>query len=326
MSKEPHGQVYVACVPHVPSLAMIARNENAEFWDAYDARVAELRAFDPELIIAFGADHYSNIHLNLAPAFLIGHAAKAINDCGGTPGRLNVPMDLSEALASALIEQEFDVAVSYDMSVDHGFSNALGNFTGGRLDRFPVIPLHINALNTPRPTMRRCRLLGEAVGRWAATLGKRVAFIGSGGLSHETASVFPQYHGAPDEKFRDYIVRGGDEARKQEWQDGITAMMVNFTTRMANEPRGPTSVRPDWDQAFLDVVASGDLARLDSWTEQAIVERGGSGASEARLWLAALAAGRAAGAKTTGVDYYSGATSLGVGAGVVHATQDEARA
>ena len=177
---------YVACVPHVPLLSMQPRAENVDLWDAYEARIREFEEFDPELVIAFGADHYSNIHLKLAPSFLIGHAATAIDDCGGLPGKLNVPMELSEKLARNLIDHDFDVAVSYDMSVDHGFSNALSFFLRGKIDARPVIPVHINALTEPRPTLRRCRQLGDAVGTWAKSLGKRVAFIGSGGLSHET--------------------------------------------------------------------------------------------------------------------------------------------
>ncbi len=318
-------QAYVACVPHVPALSMLAREQNVQFWAAYDARRQEFRAFAPELIIAFGTDHYSNVHLQLAPTFLIGHAAKAINDCGGVPGRLNVPMDLSEALATALVEREFDMALSYDMSVDHGFSNALGFFTEGQTDSIPVIPLHINCLNSPRPTMRRVRRFGQAVGEWAAQLGKRVAFIGSGGLSHETGGVFPQYHAAPTDDFRDYIVHGGDEARKQVWHDNITVMMENFCARMESDPAGPTSVQPDWDTEFLNVLASGNLETLDSWTDADMVKRGGAGASESRMWLAAMAAGQAAGADHRGVDYYSPSTTLGVGAGVAHATQGEAR-
>ncbi|MFO1402792.1 MAG: hypothetical protein U1F30_16525 [Steroidobacteraceae bacterium] len=34
---------------------------------AYEARIAEFRAFDPELVIAFGADHYDGLHPRRCP-------------------------------------------------------------------------------------------------------------------------------------------------------------------------------------------------------------------------------------------------------------------
>ncbi len=66
------------------------------------------------------------------------------------------------------------------MQVDHGFSGILHAFMGS-LDARPVVPIFVNALCHPRPTFKRCREFGEAVGQFAATLGKRVAFLGSGG-------------------------------------------------------------------------------------------------------------------------------------------------
>src|SRR3954471_20884796 len=74
------GGVYVACVPHSPLVhnEQGRKHELPGFWAAYDARVAEFDAFDPELVITFGADHYSNIHLNMMPSFLIGFNATAI--------------------------------------------------------------------------------------------------------------------------------------------------------------------------------------------------------------------------------------------------------
>src|SRR5262249_14611545 len=111
------GNVYVACVPHTPTIMLQSgqRQASAEFWAAYDERVAEFDAFDPELVVVFGSDHYSNIHLNLTPSFMIGHAAVSINDCGGLPGPLDVPMDQTLALARDLLDEGFDVANSYAM-------------------------------------------------------------------------------------------------------------------------------------------------------------------------------------------------------------------
>src|SRR5690606_4960292 len=87
-------------------------------------------------------------------------------------------------------------------------SAVIGHFLG-TIDARPVIPVFINALAAPRPTFRRCRMLGEAIGEFAAGLGMRVAFLGSGGLSHETGDVFPQWAEARDQRTKDYILHGG---------------------------------------------------------------------------------------------------------------------
>ncbi len=314
------GQVYLACVPHVPFLETQDRALSPEFWESYEARVAEFEAFDPELVIVFGADHYDGLHLKLMPAFTVIQRAEAMDDVGGFPGRLDIPPEIAFACAKALVRDEFDVATSYAMTVDHGFSNVLHNFMGAN-DARPVLPIHINAMCDPRPTFRRCRLLGEAVGRFAKTLGKRVAFLGSGGLSHETGMVFPQYDSAPDEQIRDFIVHGGDrgEITMVKWLETIRNVMLELSPPMASGDFVNEKMNPEWDQAFLAAVTAADLSGLDSWTDEAVEAAAGNGAGEIRQWIAAIAAARAAGADAPVLDYYGHHTPIGVGAAVVHA-------
>lgn len=311
---------YVACAPHVPLLLLQDRAHNPGLWRSYETRVAEFAAFDPELVVVFGGNHYQGIHLNLAPTFAVGHAAEAVDDCGGFAGRLDVPMSTSTALASALVDDGFDLAVSYAMTVDHGFSSVLGTFFGGDLGRRPVIPIHINSLTRPRPTLKRCRQLGEAVGRFAATLGMRVAFLGSGGLSHETESIFPQYDDAPTPEMRDYMVHG-DRAggiTQRSFNDNMVGGMNELSNSLIDGSFVAPWINPDWDKAFLDAFAGGDLTRFDDWSDADIVAGGGHGGGGIRMWIAAAAAGQAAGAPQIGVDYYSDRDSVAVGSAIAH--------
>jgi 2,3-dihydroxyphenylpropionate 1,2-dioxygenase (EC 1.13.11.16) len=73
-----------------------------------------------------------------------------------------------------------DAAVSYRMQVDHGFAQPLELLLDG-LGEKPVIPVFINSVAVPLPSFARARLLGEAIGRFARSTGKRVLFLGSGG-------------------------------------------------------------------------------------------------------------------------------------------------
>lgn len=311
---------YVACAPHVPLLSIQDKAHSAGLWRAYEERVAEYDAFDPELTIVFGGNHYQGVHLNLAPTFMVGQVAEAVDDCGGMPGRLDVPMDLSVRLADALVQADFDIATSYAMVLDHGFSNVLGNFLHGNLGARPVIPVHINSLTFPRPTFRRCRQLGEAVGEWAATLGKRVAFLGSGGLSHQTESIFPQYESAPDQAMRDYMVHGGARGpiNQKLFNDNMVPAMTELSDHLAAGAGIDTGINAAWDRSFLDALAGGDLTSFDVWTDESVLATAGYGGGEVRTWVAAAAAGLAAGASGMKVDYYSDKDPLAVGTAVAH--------
>ena len=312
--------VYVACAPHVPLLSIQDRSHVAELWRAYDDRIAEYDAFAPDLTIVFGGNHYQGVHLNLAPTFIVGQIAKAIDDCGGMPGTLDVPLALSTALAEALVEDGFDIATSYAMIVDHGFSNVLGNFLHGELGARPVIPVHINSLSAPRPTFKRCRQLGEAVGRWAATLDKRVAFLGSGGLSHQTDSIFPQYENAPDQAMRDYMVHGGTKGplNQKIFNDNMVPAMTELSHGLASGAGIDTGINAAWDRDFLAVLGGGDLTGFDGWTDADVLARAGYGGGEVRMWIAAAAAGQAAGAERIAIDYYSDRDPLAVGTAIAH--------
>jgi len=54
-------------------------------------------------------------------------------------------------------------------------------------------------------------------------------------------------------------------------------------------------LNPQWDRHLLDVLASGDLAQIDSWSNEWFVEQAGHSSHEVRTWIAAYAALSAAG-------------------------------
>jgi 2,3-dihydroxyphenylpropionate 1,2-dioxygenase len=314
------GTAYAFCVPHLPFMSMQARELNAGFWAAYDARAGDLRSFDPEVVFVFGSDHYEGQVLRSMPAFMVGQVAEAVADRGGFSGPLDVPGDIALACAEYLVDAEFDVATSYAMQVDHGFSSVLHQVFGA-IGAYPVVPIFVNALVHPRPTFRRCRRFGEAVGRFAATLGKRVAFLGSGGLSHETGEVFPQIHEARDQATRDFLVHGGleGEITREQWRRNLDAGLEIVNGLLMQRTPGVGNVQPEWDRSFLRILESQDLTAFDAWQDAEVLRSAGNGAGEVREWIAALAAAQAAGAGRVVVDHYEAGTCIGVAAAVVHA-------
>lgn len=313
-------KAFLGCVPHAPFMMLQDRELNRPFWDAYAAQARALQAFDPELVFVFGADHYSGQHMRLMPSFAIAQAAEAIDDDGGYPGKLDVPSELSLACAAHVIERGIDVATSFAMEVDHGFSAVIGNFLGA-VDARPTIPVFVNALAAPRPTFKRCRLLGEAVGEFAATLGKRVAFLGSGGLSHETGEIFPQYLDASDARTREYILHGGTrgELTREVWIAEMREGLQAVNGMLLDHVPGVGEIREEWDDEFLRLFTAGDLTVFDAWTDAEVLREGGNGAGEVRQWIAAAAAAQKAGAGPITVDYYSHGLPMGVASVVAHA-------
>jgi 2,3-dihydroxyphenylpropionate 1,2-dioxygenase len=314
------GAAYAFCVPHLPFMTMQARELNAGFWAAYEARARDLCRFNPEVVFVFGSDHYEGQVLRSMPAFMVGQAAEAVADRGGFPGPLNVPGDIALACAEYLVNAEFDVAISYAMQVDHGFSNVLHQVFGS-IDAYPVVPIFVNALIHPRPTFRRCRRFGEAVGRFAATLGRRVAFVGSGGLSHETGEVFPQIEEVRDEATRDFLIHGGLKGTisREQWRINLDAGLEIVNGLLMQRTPGVGNIKPEWDEKFLKMLTSQELTSFDAWEDDEVYRSAGNGAGEVREWIAALAAAKAAGAGNVVVDHYEVGTCIGVAAAVVHA-------
>ena len=311
---------HAVCVPHLPFMTIQERRLNEPFWEAFERRAASLREFDPQIVFVFGSDHYEGQQMASMPTFAIGHAAEAIDDRGGFPGRLQVPESVARACAEFLVNEDFDVASSYAMRVDHGFSAVLHHLFGA-VDARVVVPVFVNALCHPRPTFRRCRRLGDAVGRFAATLGLRVAFVGSGGLSHDTGDIFPQVFEAQDPALRDYLIHGGryGTLTREQWRQNLNAGLTEVNKLLEQRTPGVGDVRRAWDENFLRVLTAGDLAAFDSWDDARVMHEGGNGAGEVREWIAALAAANAAGATHIVLDHYEGGTCIGVAAAVVHA-------
>jgi 2,3-dihydroxyphenylpropionate 1,2-dioxygenase len=317
----PTSAVHAVCVPHLPFLEIQDRAQNAPFWAAYDAQAAALREFDPELVIAFGSDHYEGQLMRAMAPFMIGVQAEAVPDTGGFPGPLQVPQAQARACAEFLMEQEFDVAVSHAMQVDHGFSHVLHRMLGGVAVR-PVIPLFINSLAQPRPSFARVRKFGHAVGCFAAQTGLRVAVLGSGGLSHETGDIFPQVHEAQDPVLREFLIHGGDRGplSRAQWRENLKHGLAEVNRLMQARTPGVGQVRAEWDARFLGLLTQGDLGVFDTWRDAEVEREAGNGAGEVRSWVAAMAAAQAMGAGAPVVDYYEAGTFLTVAAVVTHAS------
>ncbi|MGE5694273.1 MAG: 3-carboxyethylcatechol 2,3-dioxygenase [Candidatus Sericytochromatia bacterium] len=260
--------------------------------------------YDPELVVTFSPDHYNGFFYKLMPPFCIGTAATGVGDFGTQAGALNVDHDIATNCAQAVLDAGVDVAISAHMEVDHGTVQPLQTLFGDAAAR-PIVPIFINSVATPLGPLKRSLALGAAVGRFAATLGKRVLVLGSGGLSHDPP--VPTLATAPPAAL-DRIVHGRPMTPEQ--RQARQTAVIDFAQEFA-QGRGPMHpLNPDWDRRLLDILDHGDLTELDAWKNDWIAQQAGNSAHEIRTWVAAFAALASQGVYEILVRYYRAAPEL----------------
>jgi 2,3-dihydroxyphenylpropionate 1,2-dioxygenase len=273
---------------HSPLLGLnpISADEQTAIDTALQQARAAVQAFDPELVVLIGPDHYNGFFNALMPPFCIGSAATAVGDYLSPAGTLNVPSDLAVHLADYLMDQHFDIALSRRMQVDHGFSQALQVLWGDELQTPPVIPVFLNAVAAPGiARLARCKALGEAVGRFLDTLPQRTLLIGSGGLSHEPP-VPTLAH--PDAAVRERITVKTEPTPAE--REAKTERVKAAGMALVHGEDWMKPLNPAWDLGWMDAMASGQLDTLCSMREEVIAQQAGNSAHESKTWLVARSA------------------------------------
>lgn len=266
---------------------------------AFDTARAFVKDFDPDVIVSFGPDHYNGFFYELMPPFCIGYEAISIGDYGSEAGALNVPTELARSVAESVLDQGIDLAVSLRMEVDHGAVQPL-EILYGSISAKPVIPVFINSVAPPFTPLNRIRALGTAIGNSLADTDKRVLFLASGGLSHDPP--VPRIATATREQ-REMLLGGGRhltaDARASRQQ-----RVIDTAHDFAAGNADIMDLAPEWDQAFLDIISSGELQTFDGWKPQWMTEIAGNSSHEVRTWIAAYSALAAIGPYSVDYSFY----------------------
>lgn len=271
-------------------------------------------AYDPELVVLVAPDHYNGFFNELMPPFCIGTQARAVGDYLSPAGELNVDAPASEALATQLMDDDFDVAISRRMQVDHGFSQALQLMWGG-LNTPPVLPIFVNAVAQPGiPRLRRCRALGQAIGRFLDREPRRTLLIGSGGLSHEPPVPTLSH---PDAGVRERITCKKEPTQSE--REAKTARVMATGRALAEGSSTIKPINPEWDRRWMDALAGTktDLDALCGMSEDSIERDGGLSAHESKSWLVARSALTEGQALTCSLRYYQAIPEYIAGFGVM---------
>jgi protocatechuate 4,5-dioxygenase beta chain len=183
---------------HVPTIGVAydkgRQNEPAwaPLFDGYKPVAAWLEAQKVDVLVFFYNDHGTTFFFDMYPTFALGVGEQfPVADEGA--GLRNLPpirgdVKLQAHIAQSLINDEFDLTVFQDKSIDHGVASPLPLLWSHQPD-WPgtVVPIAINVLQYPLPTARRCYRLGQAVRRAIESYPEdlRVVVVGTGGLSHQ---------------------------------------------------------------------------------------------------------------------------------------------
>lgn len=190
--------------------------EQQRVFQAFTYLRQKLEEVHPDLLVVFASEHFANFSYELMPAFAIGVAPwfplpmerwlniRSVRQRG--------EYQVAEDILQDAVEAELELTRMGDIPLDHGVATPL-HFLGVS-PNLPVIPVIVNAVLPPLPTLRRCWQLGQVIGhslRRNPRVG-RVAVIASGGLSHhvgtpEMGTVDEHF----DRRFLDHITSGALE-------------------------------------------------------------------------------------------------------------------
>jgi aromatic ring-opening dioxygenase catalytic subunit (LigB family) len=215
---------------------------------AFDELGRRINGARLDALIVISPDHWVNFFIDNLPSVCIG--VGEVHEGPPEPWLKDFPHrtvpghpELAGHLARTALEHDFEPSLSHRLTLDHGFCIPL--WTAGIDPLPPVVPVIINDLEPPYPTVRRCyawgMLLGEAIASYPGDL--RVGILATGGLSH---SIGEPTMGDIDEAF--------DRACLAHFQSGNRAALLDFLNeRLPAAGNGAAEVR-NW------VVAHGAAA------------------------------------------------------------------
>ena len=198
---QPQGQARITAAvftSHVPAIgAAVDMGKTQEpYWkpmfQGYEFSKQWVKDNRPDVIFLVYNDHATNFDLGVIPTFAIGTAAE-FEPADEGYGKRPVPTvhgdpDLAAHIAQSVIQQDFDLTLVNELKVDHGLTVPL-SLMFGQPEQWPckVIPFHVNVVQYPVPSGKRCFELGQAIRRAIESYDRplKVQIWGTGGMSHQ---------------------------------------------------------------------------------------------------------------------------------------------
>jgi len=182
---------------HVPAIgkAIADKKFNDPYWKpffkGFDYVHYWLARAKPDVAVVFYNDHGLNFFLDKLPTFAVGAANeyRSEDEGWGIPVSRTVPGDaaLSWHVINALVVDEFDVTMCQEMLIDHAVTIPMTLMWPDQTWPVKIVPVEINTVQHPLPSLSRCLKLGRTIGRAIESYPQdlRVMVVGTGGLSHQ---------------------------------------------------------------------------------------------------------------------------------------------
>jgi protocatechuate 4,5-dioxygenase beta chain len=218
---------------HVPTIAMAfdRQKQNDPDWQplfrGYEAVAQWLAQKKPDVLFFCFNDHATTFFFDHYPSFALGVSDSYPIADEGLGARKIPPLKgharMARHIAASLVQDEFDISVFQDLPIDHGLHSPLTMMWPTQPD-WPgrVIPLHVNVLQHPVPTPRRCYKLGRAIRKAIESYPEdlKVVMVGTGGLSHQMIGERAGFNDeAWDREFLDLIGRDPERLAKMSVED-----------------------------------------------------------------------------------------------------------
>ncbi len=205
---------------------------------SFDELGRRINAARADVLIVISPDHWVNFFMDNLPSICVG--VGEIHDGPPEPWLAAYPhkqmtghAPLAQHIVAHAFTRDFEPSVSYKLALDHGFCIPL--WKSGIAPLPAIIPVVLNTVEPPFPSVRRCHawgaVLAEAIASFPGNL--RVAILATGGLSH---SIGEATMGAIDEAF--------DRECLQHFASGDREALFAFLDRrMAAAGNGTAEVR-----------------------------------------------------------------------------------
>jgi 2,3-dihydroxyphenylpropionate 1,2-dioxygenase len=269
--------------PLIMTNAESAGEKGKRFLQKAQAMQEWLKQQHADVIVLVSDDHFNSYYYRLMPSFTIG-----IGKCEGWGDwklpKYDIPVeqDLAVHILNTGLQSGVDFTFTMSMKVDHGHTQAI-YFLNPELT-IPVVPIAVNTSAPPLPTMERCYRLGEvlrqSIESWPSD--KKVAIIGSGGLSHWVPTPKLDSQKEEDQFMIQIMLHGRELAENSE---KYNELKVKRVTQLQSGP-----VNEEWDRQFLNSILDGEVSALRAMTYEEIEQNGGNGGQEVRNWLVMLGA------------------------------------
>lgn len=156
---------------------------------AYSELGRRFKAARPDVLIIISPDHWTNFFIDNLPSICVG--VGEVHEGPNEPWLKDFPHreiaghpQLAEHILNTALSRDFEPSVSHHLILDHGFCIPLWK---AGIEPLPaIVPIILNDIEPPFPTVKRCYAWGEMLAGAIASYPEdlRVAVMGTGGLSH----------------------------------------------------------------------------------------------------------------------------------------------